>query len=413
MARVHPMRILMLTPQLPYPPQQGTSLRNYHLLRYLAGRHQVSLLSFAAPGAEPEHVAHLQGFCREVQTVAAPVRSTARRVWTLITSSRPDMAWRLHSPAYAQALAAWLQREPFDVVQAEGIEMAPYLWLRPDACSAPPLLVFDDHNAEYVLQKRACLTDLGRPQRWPAATYSLVQWPKLRRFEREVCRRADGLVAVSQADAVALAALDPRLQPVVVPNGVDLAACRPDFPPLAGLARPSLVFTGKMDFRPNIDAVLWFAGHVLPRLWAALPEAHLYIVGQAPSARLDALRAEPRITITGRVDDVRPYIAAADAYVVPLRIGGGTRLKVLEAMAMGRALVSTTLGVEGLEVADGRELVLADEPVEFARVLVALLGDAARRQALGRAARAFVERGYGWEAIGPRLEAVYNPDSST
>ncbi|HOG47641.1 MAG TPA: glycosyltransferase, partial [Anaerolineae bacterium] len=422
------MRILLLTPQLPYPPQQGTSLRNYNLLRYLAGRHEVSLLSFALPGTAPEHIAHLQGFCRAVATVPAPSRSTARRLLTLVTSSRPDMAWRLYSPAYTQALASLVSRERFDVLQVEGIEMAPYMpstgvgdglhglasqrqqVIRSTRSGSPltaPLVVFDDHNAEYLLQQRACATDLRRPRRWVAAAYSFVQWLKLRRFERDVCRRADRLVAVSDADAAALAALDPHLRATVVPNGVDLAAYHPAIPPLAGLARPSLVFTGKMDFRPNIDAVLWFAGEVLPRLWQAVPEAHLYVVGQSPSPRLDPLRAEPRITITGWVDDVRPYIAGADVYVVPLRVGGGTRLKVLEAMAMGRALVATPLGVEGLGAGDGQELVLAGEAQAFAREIAALLADAGRRQALGRAARAFVERSYGWDAIGPRLEAVY------
>lgn len=403
------MRILILTPQLPYPPQQGTSLRNYHLLRYLAARHEVSLLSFASADTVPEHVAHLQGFCHAVRTVPTPVRSLARRLWALASSPLPDMAWRLYSPEYAQALAAWLAAERFDVLQVEGIEMARYLWAWQVAAGpAPrPFVVFDDHNAEYVLQKRAFFTDLRHPRRWPAAAYSLVQWRRLRRFEQAVCRRAGGLVAVSHADAEALAGLDPRLSPVVVPNGVDLEAYRPEFPPLPGLAHPCLAFTGKMDFRPNIDAVLWFAREVLPRLREQVPDVHLYVVGQSPSPRLDALRAEPRITLTGRVDDVRPYIAAADLYVVPLRVGGGTRLKVLEAMAMGKALVSTSLGVEGLGVTDGGQVLLADTPEAFAHKVAGLLRDAGRRQALGQAARAFVEKGYGWESIGPRLEEAY------
>jgi len=402
------LRLLMLTPQLPYPPRQGTSLRNYNLLRYLSGRHEVSLLSFAGPGTLPEHLEHLQNYCRGIQTVAAPVRRPAARLWTLVASSRPDMAWRLASPAFEHTLASWLTRERFDLLQIEGIEMARYLWtLAALPAAEQPLIVFDDHNAEYVLQKRACLTDLRHPPRWVAAAYSWVQWLKLRRFERQVSRRADRLIAVSEADARALTALDPHLRPAVVPNGVDLQAYQPHYPPLAGLAHPCLVFTGKMDFRPNIDAVLWFSRHVLPQLWSQYPTAHLYVVGQSPSPRLDGLRGEPRITLTGAVDDVRPYIAGADVYVVPLRVGGGTRLKVLEAMAMGSALVSTRLGVEGLDVADGREVLLADEPAAFAHRIAALLDQPARRQALGEAARAFVERGYGWETIGPRLEAAY------
>jgi len=324
------------------------------------------------------------------------------------------MAWRLASPHFAQALALWLAEEPFDVVQVEGIELARYLWpdrQHPSPTGTHPLTVFDDHNAEYVLQKRAFLTDIQHPRRWVAALYSLVQWLRLRRFERQVCQRADRLIAVSEADARALIALDPALKPVLVPNGVDLTTYHPNVAPHPGLSHPALVFTGKMDFRPNVDAVLWFSHEVLPRLWTRIPEAHFYIVGQSPSPRLDPLRGERRITITGHVDDVRPYIAAADVYVVPLRVGGGTRLKVLEAMAMGRALVSTRLGIEGLGASDGSELFVANDAEAFARRVLDLLRDEARRDTLGRAARAFVEQHYGWERIGPLLEAVYaRPD---
>ncbi len=403
------LRILLLTPQLPYPPHQGTSLRNYNLLRYLSGRHAVSLLSFDAD-AEPDHLAHLSSLCREVQVIPTPRRSPSARLRTLVTSPWPDMAWRLYSPGYAQALAGWLRREPFDILQAEGIELARYLLSLP---RPRPRIVFDAHNAEYILQKRAFLADLHRPRRWAAAAYSFLQWLKLRRFEAAACRRADALVAVSGADARALAALDTRLSPIVVPNGVDLAYYRPGLPPLPGMAHPSLVFTGKMDFRPNVDAVLWFSTQVMPRIWERRPQAHFYIVGQSPSPRLDALRAEPRIVITGRVEDTRPYIAGADVYVVPLLVGGGTRLKVLEALAMGQAVVSTPLGAEGIGVTDGQEALLAAEPGAFAAQALALLENAARRAQLGRAGRAFVEAHYGWEAIGPLLEQAYRLSSSS
>ncbi|MGQ9683653.1 MAG: glycosyltransferase [Anaerolineae bacterium] len=406
--RGEPLRILILTPQLPYPPQQGTALRNYNLLRYLASRHRVSLLSFANAGSVAEDLAHLRALCVEVRTLPAPERSLRARLWTLVASRLPDMAWRLSSPAFAQTLRDVLDRFPCDVLQIEGIEMARYIdVLRAMPATRRPLVVFDDHNAEYLLQRRAWLTDLRRPARWHVAAYSWVQWHRLARYERAVCCAADRVVAVSEADAAALRTLEPSLQPVVVPNGVDLEAYRPDLPPLPGLPQPALVFTGKMDFRPNVDAILWFARQVMPRIWAVDPRVQLYIVGQSPSRRLDALRREARITITGWVDDPRPYIAAATVYVVPLLVGGGTRLKVLEAMAMGRALVSTSLGVEGLGARDGEHLLLADDAEAFARQALALLGDEDRRRALGLGARAFVERGYGWAEIGPRLEAVF------
>jgi glycosyltransferase involved in cell wall biosynthesis len=271
-----------------------------------------------------------------------------------------------------------------------------------------PRLVFDDHNAEYVLQKRAFLTDVRRPRRWVAAAYSLVQWRKLTGYERRVCRTADRVVAVSDVDAEALRQLAPGLEVTVIPNGVDLEFNRPGAAsPAAGMGANALVFTGKMDYRPNVDAVIWFVTAVLPGILARIPDARFYIVGQQPHVRVRALAEHPAVTVTGRVPDVRPYIAGAGVYVVPLRIGGGTRLKVLEAMAMGQALVSTHLGCDGFDFEHGGQACFADDPATFAEAAVALLRDRARAAALGRSARAYVEANFGWDAIVPRLEALY------
>ena len=259
-----------------------------------------------------------------------------------------------------------------------------------------------------MLQRRAYLTDVRRPRRWVAAAYSFVQWRKLATYERRVCRAADRVVAVSEVDREALLRLAPGLAVTVVPNGVDLDFNRPgSVPPAAGMGPHALVFTGKMDYRPNVDAVTWFADAVLPLILAQAPDAHFYIVGQQPHERVKALAGRPAITVTGRVPDVRPYIAGAGVYVVPLRIGGGTRLKVLEAMAMGQAIVSTRLGCDGFAFEDGREVRFADDPAAFAGAAVALLRERASAAALGRAARAYVEANFGWDALVPKLEALY------
>ena len=162
-----------------------------------------------------------------------------------------------------------------------------------------------------------------------------------------------------------------------------------------------------MDFRPNVDAVLWFAREVLPQIRAAVPDVRFLIVGQRPHRRLDSLRNDPAVELTGWVEDPRPYIAEASVYVAPLRMGGGTRLKLLEAMAMGKAVVATRLGAEGFPVQDGREMVLADTPDEFATAVVGLLRSPERREALEQAGRRFVEERYDWSVIVPRVEAVY------
>jgi sugar transferase (PEP-CTERM/EpsH1 system associated) len=403
-------KILVLTPQFPCPPQQGTTIRNYNLIAGLALRHELHLLSFGDP--DQDRGTPLDDLCRSVQVVRAPQRTMRQRLTSLVLSRQPDMAQRLPSAQFGDALAAVLASEDPDIVEVEGIELARYLFQVAESRSSRsrPLLVFDDHNAEYVLQQRAFETDVRLSRRWIGAAYSFVQWQRLRAYERRACLTADRVVAVSETDAAAIRRLVPGLEPAVVPNGVDMEFYtteppRPEGQPLPGAQ--DLVFTGKMDFRPNVDAVLWFAQEVLPLICRESPETRFWVVGKDPHPRLAPLADDPAVVLTGRVEDVRPYIAAAAVYAIPLRIGGGTRLKVLEAMAMGKAIVSTALGCEGFDLVAGQELVLAGEPAEFAAAVLALLRDPERRQRLGRAARRFAGSRYDWRMIVPRLERVY------
>ncbi|MBM4466396.1 MAG: glycosyltransferase [Chloroflexi bacterium] len=431
------MRILFLTPQLPYPPHQGTTIRNYNLIANLAPRHDIHLLSFVHSQDEVARATPLHQHCRHIETVLVPRRSPWKRFLSLFLSPLPDMALRLPSAEFTTKLRACLERERFDVVQIEGLEMA-YPWMlevgswklevrswklddgtrhpasnlqRPISNIQYPISIFDDHNAEYVLQQRAFETDIRQPRRWVAALYSLIQWKKLSRYEATICRLANQVVAVSEADKAALQRLVPGLEVTVVPNGVDTEFYNDQIPMTKSqlvIGHWSLVFTGKMDFRPNVDAALWFCREVLPLIQRKVPEVHFYIVGQSPHRRVLRLVEDPAVTVTGYVDDVRPYIAGASVYVVPLRIGGGTRLKLLEAMAMGKAIVSTSLGCEGFEgLVSSRELAIADTPQEFARRVIELLDDAARRERLGQAARRFVEERYEWRHIVPKLDQVY------
>jgi len=406
------MKILFLTPQLPYPPQKGTALRNWGLISGLAERHRISLLSFQAPGQDLQPAPPLIETCARGETGPQPERAPRDRLRDLLFTRQPDMALRLASETFARRLKNWLAQESFDVVHIEGIELAPYLDLIEAAPPryggaggrARPLLLFDDHNCEYLLQKRVCLTDLRTPARWPGAAYSFVQWLRLLRYEAQVCRRADRILAVSEADAAALRKLVSALDVIVVPNGIDTRAYQPQTP---NPQSQTLVFTGTMDFRPNVDAVLWFARQVLPLVRAEVEEARFVVVGQHPHPRLDELRDDRAVTLTGWVEDTRPYIAEAAVYVAPLRMGGGTRLKLLEALAMGKPVVATRLGAEGYPVTHGREMLLTDTPADFAAEVVGLLRAPERGVELGRAGRAFVEERYDWRVIVPKVEAVY------
>jgi glycosyltransferase involved in cell wall biosynthesis len=317
------MRILFLTPQLPYPPHQGTTIRNYNIIANLAPRHEIHLLSFVRSQDEIATATPLRQHCQSIEAVLAPPRSPLKRLLSLLLSPLPDMALRLPSAEFRTKLRACLEREQFDVIQVEGIEMA-YPWMdwklevggwKLDHGTGL-LSIFDDHNAEYVLQQRAFETDVRQPKRWIAALYSRIQWKKLSRYEARVCRLADRVVAVSEADRAALQRLIPGLEVTVVPNAVDVAYyTSADIHP-SPLPPRSLVFTGKMDFRPNVDAVLWFCQEVLPLVRRQMPDARFYIVGQSPHRRVLRLADDPAVTVTGYVDDVRSYIAGAWVYVV-------------------------------------------------------------------------------------------------
>lgn len=392
------MKVLFLTPELPYPPDRGASIRTFNLMKHLSSGHEIHLLSFSTRESALAQAGPLFDLCSQVNALPAPHRSTLERFFSVLFSPLPDMALRLPSAEFESKLKSLLHKEGFDLVQVEAIEMARYI---PAVMESPnPLhLIFDDINAEYLLQRRAFETDL-RHLRWLGASYSLVQWCKLRRYEAWACGQADQVVAVSEADREALRGLAPGLPVSVVPNGVDTRY----YQPAEGETDGSLVFTGKMDFRPNVDGILWFYKRVWPLVKERLPQARLLVVGRNPSPRLNPLLRDPQVRVTGFVPDVRPYIARANVYLVPLRVGGGTRLKVLEAMAMGKAIVSTSLGCEGIKT--GQEVVIADNESDFVQEVIDLWGDKRRRQRLGVAARRLAEE-YDWKVITPLLEEVY------
>ncbi len=394
------MKLLVLAPQLPWPPQQGTALRNFHVARLLAQAHDVTLLAFGPPRAK---VGPLAAAGVAVITVPAPpARGLGRRFLDLFTDPLPDLARRLASSAMSASLAEAVRRD-FDVVQVEGFEMAPY-GLSVARGGGRPRLVYDAHNAEWVLQDRAWRADIRHPRGWPAAGYSAGQTWKNRRYEARLLAAADAVFAVSAADAAALERLAPAARLSVVPNGVDTAHFRPGDP---AAEEPGLcVFTGKMDFRPNVDAMTWFTQSTWPALRARQPGARLAIVGRNPTPAVQAL-AGNGITVTGAVEDVRPWLARAAVVVVPLRIGGGTRLKVLEAMAAGKAIAATGVAVEGLGLVDARHARLADTPAGLAAAVSELLDDREARRRLGGAARARAEEAFRWEALVPRMLAAY------
>jgi len=419
------MKILILSPYPPYPPHGGGTMRIYQLIRGLVRSHDATCLSFVPDLAAEHALAPLQRICRVVVVRGPQQRGLAQRAWTTLASPLPDMALRNALPEYSAALRALLATETFDIIQAESIEMAGYLLqvksieLRVKSSSNSQLstfnskLVLDQFNAEYLLQKRAFLADARQPRRWHAAAYSLAQWLKLARYEARVMRACDAVLAVADEDRATLLGRAPDTRIGVVPNGVDTdyfsraALVRERAGPLS-FAGPTLVFSGTLDFRPNVDALIWFAHEVLPRLRARRPELQLLVVGKRPAPALRQLARAGLLTLTGEVPDARPYIAGATVYIVPMRIGGGVRLKLLEALALEAPVVSTRMGAEGVAgLCGGEHSLLADDPADFAAAVLRLIDDPALGRQLGANGRALVRERYDWSVIVPGLEAIY------
>ncbi len=399
-------KLLLLTPQLPYPAHQGTSLRNFHIIRGLADAYELTLLSFLeeTQTAVPEKITPLLNLLTQLETVPVPLRTTGKRLRQLLSTRRPDMAHRLYDDAFGAKLIELLRKNSFAIVQIEGIELARYMEVV-RTVSPTSKIVFDDHNAETELQRRNMLTDLRQPKRWVAAAYSWIQVQRLSRFERWALQNGDWSTAVSEKDKTLLQTLanDPAVQITAIPNCIDT-------PAYADIAEEpilfDLLFSGKMDYRPNVDGVLWFADKVWPGIIAKRPSTTWAIVGQKPHPRLARLRHLQGVTVTGWVQSVRPYLAGATVYVMPFRVGSGTRLKLIEAMAAGKAIVSTKIGAEGFPVTDGRELSLVDEATEMETAVLQLLDDEQRRKEYGRVAQQFAQA-YDWRVVIPAFKQIY------
>ncbi|MGC8874907.1 MAG: glycosyltransferase family 4 protein [Chloroflexia bacterium] len=397
------MRILALSAQLPFPPHSGKAMRDYALLTGLAARHEVRLLAFASPeqteAAQPLR-AHLA-----FQALPPPAHRLHRRL-LLLLSGQPDLIGRTWSPAFLQQAYRAIREERPDVLLVEGLEMAHYGLYAARAFRASPGLVWvlDEHNAEYALQRRAWEIARRERRQYAAALYSGLQARRLARFEAVACLSADGVIAVSASDRDALLRIAPGARIGIVPNGVDTQ----HYAPLAGSRSPqppTLVFSGRMDFRPNVDAAVWFCREIWPRIRAQVSEARFLIVGHDPTPAVRALGTLPGVQVVGAVADDRPWIGEADLYVLPMRFGGGVRFKLLQALSMARATVSTPLGAEGLEgLVDGEHIALAETAEQFAAQVLRLLSDAPARERMGRAGRTVVVARYDWRMLIPRFE---------
>ena len=392
------MKILWVKPGKLLPLDTGGKLRTYNILRHLASTHELTYLSYYAgerdEAYEREVLAQLPG------TVSVP---TSKRLSSRLARYF-DYLRRLHlaapyavsqfaAPQVQQLLRDWIQQRRFDVAVCDFLSSTLNF---PDRLATPTVLF--QHNVESVLWQRRAEFE----EKWFDRSVAKVEYAKMRRFEPEQVRRFHHVIAVSETDRQAMNAMVDSSRISVVPTGVDLS--KYPYDPNARSSGALVVFTGSMDWRPNIDGVEFFCHEIWPLVLAHIPAARFRIVGRDPDPRVKKLAAAS-VEVTGTVSSIVEHLRKAAVVVVPLRIGGGTRIKIYEGMAMGKATVSTTVGAEGLDVQHGRDILLEDTPATFANAIVRLLQDAEIRRRY-EAAAAATARQHDWSVITERFVEV-------
>jgi sugar transferase (PEP-CTERM/EpsH1 system associated) len=388
------MRILWLKTELLHPVDKGGKIRTFHMLKELKRAHHVTYLTLDDGSGAPDAAERASEYCHELVRVEHRTRAKFSAAFygelaANLVSPLPYFMKKYKSAEMRREIERLVATEEFDVLVCD--------FLQPSV-NVPPRLpvatVLFQHNVEAMIWKRHYEVQANPLKK----SYLYGQWLKADAYERAACRRFDHVIAVSEEDRETMRRAYNLKSVSDVPTGVDTEFFRP-----RGLERRdphNLVFTGSMDWLPNEDAIQFFTKEIMPRIRERVPDVTLTVVGRNPYASLVELgKRDPSIIVTGRVEDVRPYMERAAAYIVPIRVGGGTRLKIYEAMAMEKPIISTTIGAEGLPLADGRELLLADTAEAFAAATVSVLQDERKARELGARAASAVRARFSWDKV--------------
>lgn len=391
------MNILFVSTENPYPPDHGHHIRTYNVLKGLARRHKIFFVGFAKTQKEIDDARFIEPLCETVHMFR--IATGWRLGWELfrnLFSPRPFVAQRYIKEETRHVIRKMQHDHTIDLVHCDLLHVAPYAAEVP---GVPCVLV--NHNVESLRLLRRMRTERNLLRR----AFFYIQYWKLRRFEKDICRHFDCCVVVSEADRAALADLSGCANLAVIPNGVDVDFfCRNGAEP----TEKSVLWVGSMQSPYNADAVDFFLEEILPRVRQQEPGVKMQFVGAGPTRLLRKKAAEDRhVEILGYVGDVRPYMQAASVFVAPLRSGSGTKVKVLNALAMKLPVVTTPVGAEGIDVVDGESVFIADDPQAFADRTVQLLRDKALAQRLGEAGRRVVEKHYDWQAIHRKTDQLY------
>jgi glycosyltransferase involved in cell wall biosynthesis len=391
------MRILFVTPHLPYPPTDGGRIGCFNQIKYISRRHEVFLLSYIDRAEEADLAAELGIYCANVETLLR--RNGAGIVMLLrgLVGSRPGTMAKYWSLPMALAVRENVQRFRADLVHFDFLHLAP---LRSYAGAVPAVL--REHNVEYVVWQRHAEYGDSVLQR----AYTRYCAPRIRRYEARAARQFDRCVVVTAADARHLAEIAPSAKIEVIPSGVDTEYFFPMEEPPETPFR--MAITGSFEWKPKQHNLRILATSIFPLIRAALPQAELFVVGKGVPAELrEEVEGVPGVRVTGGVPDVRPHLAGAALVVNYVEIGGGIALKVLEAMAMRKAIITNSRGSEGIEARDGQEIVIADGISHFVSAAIALLQDSGSRAALAENAYRLARSKYSWESIASRFEDCY------
>lgn len=399
------MRVLHFAPRVCWPLDTGAKLRNYHLARVLARQTRVTLLAF---NHHDELSGPVENPYEQVIAVKRDSPYTFTKVLRGLWGRTPLPVLNYTTDSMKKALEGILEEKDFDVVQVEGIHLMAYLPIIRSA-RRRPLVVCDWHNVESELMRQYSQHEPNLLRRAYAGKTARL----MSEFEVRALQEFDAHVVVSQKDAERLSNLNGDARVFVIENGVDTSYYSDALLEKAGAAprdapgRKRIVFVASMDYHANIEGAVSFAREVWPILRARDPELVFSIVGRDPSREVRALALIPGIEVTGTVVDVRPFYRNAVAAVVPLNVGGGSRLKILEAMAAGVTVISTTLGAEGLDVRHGENILIADTNEQLVEAIISVVEDQDRRNRLGSAGRALVSAHYEWAKLGGSLFELY------
>jgi glycosyltransferase involved in cell wall biosynthesis len=391
------MRILFLTQILPYPLDAGPKMRIYYVLRYLAQRHRVTLVSFVRNEQDEQNAEHLRSFLSAVYTVPIK-RSRVRDVFFFAASlaqDQPFLIARDHVAEMHALIARLVAAQSFDAVHADQLGMAQY------AVGLPTVKVLDEHNAVWTIVERMWRNESFLPRR----LLMQREWRALKKYETCVCKQFDHILTVTEEDRRALNLLGENLPITTMPICIDPTALpRVEQAPEAR----HLICIGGMFYPPNVDGIVWFAQNVFPLVKPICPDSELLVVGARPAPALLRLsEQDPRVRVTGYVDDPTPLLRESAVFIVPLRAGGGMRVKILDAWSRGIPIVSTTIGCEGIAVRDGENILIADEPHTFADAVTRIIQNPTFGRQLADNGRRWVEERYHWRRIYPALDKIY------